>query len=142
MIRALSVAVLLVACGSKHTEPAAPAPHAAEQMSPEMTKFHDDMGERWHAPKGPQRTKDTCDAVPALRADADAIAKATPPTAANADTWTAATNRLVGAVAALDAACQANDAAKFEPAFDGVHDSFHAVMTAAGMHPEAHAPKM
>ena len=102
-------------------------------MSPEMTKFHDTLRPLWHAEQGPKRMPDTCAAIGELRAGADAIATATPPTPANADTWTTGTRALVAAVTDLEAACKANDAAKFEPAFAKVHDAFHALMMAAGM---------
>ena len=90
------------------------------------------------ATEGPQRMKDTCAAIPEFKADADAIAKATPPEKANADTWTASTRALVDSVGGLDASCKANDTAKFEEAFGKMHESFHGLMAAAGMMPEGH----
>ena len=109
-----------------------------EGMPAEMTKFHDVLAPRWHADKGPQRMKDTCAALPDFHTDADAIAKATPPTKANADTWTTATRALVDSVNGLDPVCKANDAAKFEDAFHKVHENFHGLMAAAGMMDEKH----
>jgi hypothetical protein len=105
-----------------------------DDMSPELKKFHDAFAPLFHAEKGAKRTADTCAAVPELTADADAIGKATPPPSANADTWTEGTRGLVAAVGKLADACKANDAAKFEAAFNGVHDAFHALMELAGMH--------
>ncbi|HEY5952302.1 MAG TPA: hypothetical protein VIV40_42685 [Kofleriaceae bacterium] len=156
MIRTLSLVIVLAAsaCGGKKPAPATTtttqtaeghegheghegmAGMEHEGMPPEMTKFHDVLAPRWHADKGPQRMKDTCAALPEFHADADAIAKSTPPTKANADTWTTGTRALVDSVKGLDPVCKANDAAKFEEAFHKVHESFHGLMAAGGMMPE------
>ena len=144
MIRTATLALLLAACGSKQTAPATATPktaaadehHEMDNMPPEMARFHDVLAPHWHADKGPQRMKDTCAALADFHTDADALAKATPPTGANADTWTTATKQLVDAVTGLDTTCKANDATQFETAFDKVHVSFHGLMGAAGMHPE------
>ncbi|HEX5061777.1 MAG TPA: hypothetical protein VFV99_20560 [Kofleriaceae bacterium] len=144
----LAIVIAAAACGGKKPAPATTTTeqHAEgeghgmehEGMPAEMTKFHDVLAPRWHAEKGPQRMKDTCAAIPEFKADADALAKATPPEKANADTWTASTKALVDSVNGLDPVCQANDAAKFEEAFHKVHESFHATMAAAGMPMEKH----
>lgn len=148
MIRIVVVAAVLAACGSKQPAPAAPAhtdtgmsgehdmASMEAGMSPEMKAFHDVLAPRWHADKGPQRMKDTCTALPDFQRDADAIAKATPPRSAHADTWTASTKQLVAAVGELDTTCKANDATSFEAAFQKVHESFHGVMGAAGIMPD------
>jgi hypothetical protein len=145
MIRTLTLAIVLAAaaCGGKKPTPAqATTPTAQaeghegsehEGMPAEMTKFHDVLAPRWHAEKGPQRMKDTCSALADFHADADAIAKATPPEKANADTWTTSTRALVDAVNGLDPICKANEVAKFEDAFQKVHESFHHVMEAGGV---------
>jgi hypothetical protein len=151
-IAALALA-LAAACGSKQPTPA-PALHAEPgpagehdmhdmhemmaNMPPEMKTFHDVLAPRWHATKGAQRMQDTCTALPDFHADADALAKATPPRGANADTWTASTRQLVTAVAELDTTCKANDATSFEVAFQKVHESFHGLMGAAGMMQDEH----
>ena len=120
MLRMLVLALALAACGSKAPAPAAPAGHpAAAEIPPEVNHFHDLLA------------KDTCDALPDLHAGADAIAKATPPRTANADTWTTATNQLVAAVAGLAPACQAKDPAAMQAAFAKVHDAFAALQAAA-----------
>lgn len=139
--------VLLAACGSKQPPTANGAvgsgSNAAEMkaehdemmktMPPAVAKLHDVLAPHWHAAQGPQRVTDTCAALPDFDAGADALAKSTPPTTANADSWTTATKALVAAVHELDASCKANDAAQFETAFAKVHDSFHALMEAAKM---------
>lgn len=151
MIRLASLALVaaLAACGSKQPTPAAPAhtdtgmagdrdmAEMEKGMSPEMKAFHDVFAPRWHAEKGPQRMTDTCAALPDFHTDADAIAKATPPRAAHADTWTAGTKQLVAAVGELDTTCKANDATSFEAAFQKVHESFHALMMAEMGHDES-----
>lgn len=139
MIRNISLALVLAAaaCGGKNPAPATattaqPAGHDHAGMPAEVTKFHDVLAPRWHAEKGPQRMQDTCAVVADFQADADAIAKATPPATANADTWTSSTKALVDSVAGLDTTCKANDSAKFEEAFHQLHENFHAVMAATG----------
>lgn len=138
---------LLAACGSKQpptangavgsgsntAEMRAQHEEMLKTMPPEMGKFHDVLAPRWHQAQGPARMTDTCSALPDFHANADALAKATPPTTANADTWTNGTRGLVDAVAALDSSCKANDAAQFETALAKVHDAFHALMEAAKM---------
>ena len=139
---------LLAACGSKQPPTANGAvgsgSNAAEKkaehaemmktMPAAMGKFHDVLAPRWHAAAGDARRTDTCGAIGDFKADADELGKATPPTTANADTWTNGTRALVAAVADLEASCKANDAAQFETAFSRVHDAFHALMAAAGGH--------
>ena len=146
-MKRIAFVLLVAACGSKQPPTANGAvgsgSNAAEKkaehdemmktMPPSMGKFHDVLAPHWHAAQGPQRMTDTCAALPDFHATADELAKSTPPTTANADTWTRATKALVDAVAALDSTCKSNDAAQFETAFAKVHDSFHALMEAAKM---------
>lgn len=149
MIRSLtSILLAVAACGGKPATPATATPAAAPPatpaahdqrdphdemaMPPELAKFHDVMAPRWHAEKGPQRMTDTCAALPDLHADADALAKSTPPRAANADTWTAGTKHLVEAVAGLESTCKSKDSSGFETAFGKVHASFHGLLEASG----------
>jgi len=103
-------------------------------MPPQIAKFHDTLAPRWHAPHGPQRMADTCAAIAQLRADADAIATAQPPSGGDAARWSAGGKQLTLAVAALDTTCKANDATAFEPAFERVHETFHHLMEAASAH--------
>ena len=154
MIRHVALVFVLAAaaCGGKKSAPATTTtttqpsePGGAheghemehEGMSAEMTRFHDILRPLWHAAQGPKRMPDTCAAIGELRTAADAIAKSTPPTQANADTWTSGTRALVAAVNDVEAACKTTDTAKFEAAFTKLHDAFHALMTAAGMKHEA-----
>jgi hypothetical protein len=149
MIRILTFALLMisVACGGKDKAAPGTTPTAHEHaghegdegdehagMSPEMTRFHELLRPLWHADKGPARMKNTCDAVPQLQTEADAVATATPPEPANADTWTAGTRALVAAVKDLEAACKGTDYAAFESAFGKLHDAFHALMEAGKTH--------
>ena len=136
-MRRLALIAILAACGSK-SEPESKPEHHEEHMSPAMTKFHDVLAPRWHAAKGAQRMKDTCAALPDFHADADALAKATPPRGANADSWTTGTQQLVGAVGELDTTCKTNDPTSFEAAFGKVHESFHGLMAAGGEQHEDH----
>jgi hypothetical protein len=150
MIRALSLALVLIAaaCGSSKPTPTTSSEHAATadnegaehhemgNMPPEIAKFHDVLAPHWHAEKGAQRMKDTCSAMPDLHASADALAQTTPPATANADSWTTGTRELVAAVASLDATCKSNDPTSFETAFAKLHESFHGLMAQAGGHKE------
>ena len=112
--------------------------HAGQEhheLTPELKAFHDILSPLWHTPEGaPQRITDTCAAIERLTMEADAVAKATPPVPANADTWTAGTRALVTAVAALENECTAKNPGRFEVAFAKVHDAFHALMAQAEPH--------
>jgi hypothetical protein len=149
MIRTLTFALLLISVGCGGKDKAAPGttPAAHEHegheghegdehagMSAEMTRFHDLLRPLWHAEQGPARMTNTCGALAQLHTESDAIATATPPEPANADTWTAGTRALVAAVNDLDAACKGSDSAAFETAFGKVHDAFHALMEAGQTH--------
>lgn len=150
MIRTLTFALLIsaAACGGKDKgAPATPASHEHpgegsgemmehENLSPEMKAFHDLLAPRWHAAKGPQRMQDTCSAIEQFKASADAVAKATPPIPANADTWTAGTRALVAAVEELAKACPSGG--DFEAAFAKVHEAFHSLMMQGAHHGEGH----
>jgi hypothetical protein len=151
MFRTLTFALLIsaAACGGKDKGAPAPTPTAHEStgsassgemmehegLSAEMKAFHDLLAPRWHAEKGPQRTQDTCSAIDQFKASADALAKATPPLPANADTWTAGTRALIAAVEDLAKACP--NGATFEDAFAKVHEAFHALMMQGEPHEEA-----
>jgi hypothetical protein len=103
-------------------------------MPPAVTKFHDVLAPRWHEAQGAGRMKDTCAAIGEFQSGADAIAKATPPTTADADNWTKATRALVDGVTALQNSCKGNDTAQFDIALGKVHDAYHALLDAAGPH--------
>ena len=107
-------------------------------MPPELVTFHDVLAPRWHADKGPDRMKSTCDAMPEFTQSATAIAAAQP-AHVDRDAWANGAGALAAALKDLDATCKANDAVKFEPAFEQVHVRFHGLMEAAGgEHHEEH----
>ena len=139
MVRMLVLVVLLAACGSNKPlfAPAdkvagsgsgsgsgsnAEAAKRAEKatMPPEVAKLHDALA------------KHSCDALGDIQADTAAIATATPPTTANADAWTNATNALVAASGELDTACRSNDTAQVDAAFGKLDDGYQALLAAAG----------
>ena len=101
-------------------------------MPAEVAKFHDLIKPLWHADLGDKRTADTCAALPAIQAQADAVAKAPAPPAADATKWAAATKELVDAAAAMKDPCDKKDTAAFEPAFKRVHEGFHGLLAASG----------
>jgi len=146
MKRTLTFALLvaIAACGGKD-KPATTTPVAEhhegsgeaeehENLTPELKAFHDLLAPLWHAEKGPKRTSDTCAAREQFKAAADAVAKATPPVPANADTWTAGTRALVAAVADLDHQCTVAGSGDFEGVFAKVHEAFHALMEQGEAH--------
>lgn len=142
MIKGIAISLVLVACGgSKPADPAGPVAETKadgdkhEHMSPELAKFHDVLAPHFHAAKGPDRMKSTCDAMPDFTSGATAIAMATPPKGAE-DAWTDRAGKLAAALQDLDATCKANDATKFETAFEAVDLSFHGLMEAG--EPEHH----
>jgi hypothetical protein len=108
--------------------------HEGEQtVPPELQKFHDLFAPLWHSSQGPERMNATCTAVAELQADADAVAKATPPATANADKWTEGTRALVAGVKGVADACAAKDMGKFETALVATHEALHSLMAQAGM---------
>jgi len=146
MIKSVAILFLMSACGGGKSEPVKPAPMTEAKaggdehanMPPSLAKFHDVLAPRWHAPKGPDRMKSTCAAMPDFTAGATEIATTTPPNS-NADAWTEGAGKLASALQELDATCKANDAVKFEPAFEAVHVSFHHLLEASGgEHHEEH----
>lgn len=153
MSRLFTCALLLAAaCGSQKPAPAAPAPANTAQAQPDMHQmmakmdaemanlppsvraFHDAFAPQWHAPQGPQRMQGTCAAVPELRGDLTPIINAPPPAGADAQAWKTSTLQLITSLEALDAACKVHDATAFEAVFAKVHDAFHAVLSAGGVH--------
>src|SRR5262249_14314044 len=112
----VALILLVVACSKSKPEPAKPAEaehHEMMNMPPEMAKFHDVLAPRWHAAKGPQRMKDTCAAIADFQANADALAKATPPTGTDAAAWQTGTKELTDAVTGLKTSCDGTDQAAF-----------------------------
>lgn len=99
-------------------------------MPPELQKFHAVLAPRWHAQRSPEQIADTCGAIAEFRADAEALAAAPAPAGRDAAAWSAGGKQLAEAVSGLDAACQAHDAAGFEPAFARVHERFHDLLEA------------
>jgi len=165
-VAALGLVIAVVACGGKAADsgmpsalgrdgqkhevhegsqsgarPIDPTVETGESDEPEMpaalAKFHDTLAPRWHAEHGPARMTDTCTAIAQFHTDADAVAASPPPPGAGAAAWSAGGKQLTEAMERLDAACKANDAAAFEPAFAQVHQRFHGLMeTASGEHGE------
>lgn len=144
MIRfAIAFSLVAAACGGSKSATPAPetaAPHemkGEENMPPSLAKFHDTLAPRWHAAKGPERMKSTCDALPDFKAGATTIASSSPPKGADSQAWTDGAGKLAAALEELETECKANDAAKFETAFEQVHVSFHGLLEAAnGEHGE------
>jgi hypothetical protein len=109
-------------------------------MPPELKKFHDTLAPRWHAEHGANRMADTCGAIAQFHADASAIVDAATPAGTDAAAWSSGGKQLTEAVAGLDAACKASDAAAFEPAFERVHRSFHGLLEAGEANHEPGKP--
>lgn len=107
------------------------SPTAQASLPPPVVQFEATLAPRWHAEVGAKRTAETCAAVPALRDEAQAIASSAPPGGLEPAAWTVIHKRLSSAIKSLDAACKANDTARFEFAFTLVHNNFHSLMGAA-----------
>jgi hypothetical protein len=134
--------VALVGCGSSDSSEGAAAPKAAPEApkaAPAPPKaaahggdsveaFHSALRPLWHAAPGPQRTADTCTAVPKLR-DLAVAMKGAPPAGAKPMFPEQATG-LVSAIAGLEKECATPDRPGFDAAFHGVHEAFHGVAEA------------
>src|SRR5438309_2291228 len=76
-MRAVLFALALAACSK--SESAAPTPkdkpaaehHEMSGMPPALDKFHAILAPRWHAQKGDERMKNTCEGVPDFKTTAD-----------------------------------------------------------------------
>jgi hypothetical protein len=141
-----SAALFALGCG-----PATPAAEHAEHEHgehgehgedhehgehPKMTgavhEFHEVLGPLWHADKSPERTKKTCDAIPAFEQRAAAVDKDVPESARAAEpAYHAVAQGLIAAVGDLKAECAKPERADFEAKFMAVHKAFHAVMEGA-----------
>lgn len=122
------------ATGGAAAEAAHPAHH--QRVTAELTKFQEALGDKWHAPKGEQRMKDTCAVVPTMEGVSSEVTKAAAPQGVDAAKWTAGTKELTDNVAALKGTCGGTDLAAFEPAFEKAHTSFHALLGMTGGHHE------
>ena len=135
MMRTLVILIVAVAaCGGKKSEPVAEKHDEHGEMAnmpPTLAKFHDVLAPRWHAEKGDKRMTDTCAAIPDFTAGVTAIATAAPPAGADGTAWTDGAGKLAAAVSALDDTCKKHDAAAFETAFQGVHETFHGLLALA-----------
>nr|HEX4315145.1 hypothetical protein [Kofleriaceae bacterium] len=121
-MRARLLAIVVVAaCGTSDSKPTEPkhedgkheeAEHHEMAMPPALDAFHKILAPHWHAAPGDQRTTDTCNAIPDFTRGAATVGAAP----------------LVDAVTGLADACAASprDPAKFDAAFQKVHEAFHA----------------
>lgn len=133
-MRAISilVAVACVACGgSPPPETHEGDSHEAEHEAlPESVRgFHDVLAPLWHAEAGPQRTEDTCAAVPSMREKVESVRTTPPPAAAEGDPagWQSSTDALGQSIEDLATECAAEGRPGFEQKFAAVHDAFHAL---------------
>jgi hypothetical protein len=122
--------------GGSAVAEAAHGPHH-QRVSAELAKFQEALGEKWHAPKGEQRMKDTCAAVPQMETLSTDAAKLAAPAGVDGGKWTASTKDLETSIAELKGTCGGTDLAKFEPAFEKAHNAFHALIGMTGGHHEA-----
>jgi len=118
---------LLLACGSSPPAPATAATTSGASSQPGQREghkqhhedhgdlpapvraFHDELAPLWHAEKGAERTKNTCDKAAALR-----------------DKATATNDKdLVEATSALVSECAKDGRPDFEAKFAAVHKQFH-----------------
>lgn len=130
----------LVACGSHEGHEAHASKHEGKEGAKEGAKdgakgpadsvqtFHGALKPLWHAAAGPQRTTDTCAAVPKLQELAAAM-KATPPAGAKPD-YAGQVAGLETALGGLATECATPERAKFDDTFHAVHEAFHGVAEA------------
>jgi hypothetical protein len=132
--------ILLAACGASETPTSTPAPapaaakekHHHKGATPELEAFHDVLAPRWHSDPGPERTRQTCDAIAEFKSRAAAVAGSMAPTGASSNAWSQAGDRLERTVAELATACgEGTPPEKFDAAFSSVHDAFHSAMALA-----------
>ena len=112
MTRWLVLALALSACGGK-----SPPPPSAAPAKDAVAAFHDILAPLWHAEEGPQRVRDTCNAVAEMQTRAQAIADARKDQASAS---------LVQAVTELGKECGGGQA-EFSEKLAAVHEAFHAV---------------
>lgn len=141
MMRIALLFSVLVACGGGKSAPEAPAPQQGmehhegggaehENLSPELKGFHDVLAPRYHLPKGPDRQKQTCDAIPDFKAAGAKIATANP-AGVDPQKWTDGAAALAASIDTLATTCAGGDAAKFEADFEALHTNFHKLMEAS-----------
>ena len=130
------VVVALAACGGKpktasveHTDP---MHHMNEGEHPAMTPaidaFHEQLSPLWHAEAGPQRTADTCAAVPGMDEKLVAAENEAAPAAVDAALWSQRLGELRTQWGLLAADCLENQAADFTARFTDAHNAFHALI--------------
>jgi hypothetical protein len=95
-----------------------------------MHELHEVLAPLWHADKGPERAKKTCEAVATFEKQAAAVDKDAPADAARAGAHHTAAQGLIVAVGELKTECAKPEAgrADFEPKFKAMHEAFHKVM--------------
>ncbi|MEP7126878.1 MAG: hypothetical protein ABJE95_38460, partial [Byssovorax sp.] len=104
------------------------------KMAGSVHEFHEVLGPLWHADKSPERTKKTCEAIPAFEQRAATVYKDVPESARAAEpAYHAAAQGLIAAVDELKAECAKPEVgrADFEAKFMAVHKAFHNVMESA-----------
>ncbi len=144
LVALASASLFALGCGSstppsEHAEGHEHGEHGEEHEHgehPKMTgavhEFHEVLGPLWHADKSPERTRKTCDAIPAFEQRAAAVDKDVPESARAAEpAYHAVAQGLIAAVGDLKAECARPERADFEAKFMAVHKAFHAVMEGA-----------
>ena len=140
LVAIASASLFTLGCGSSTpaAEHAEEREHGEKGEHPKMTgsvhELHKVLGPLWHADRSPERTKKTCEAIPAFEQRAAAVDKDVPESARAAEpAYHAAAQGLIAAVGDLKAECAKPEAgrADFEAKFMAVHKAFHAVMEAA-----------
>lgn len=110
-----------------------PEPEKHEHDFPaQVGAFHDLMSPLWHAEAGPDRQKQTCDAVDKMAAAARDIEAAVVPekAAAAENEWHEATAALTVSLEQLAQSCGAGG--DFTADFKAVHDKFHELVALIG----------
>ncbi|MFT3694300.1 MAG: hypothetical protein QM831_14230 [Kofleriaceae bacterium] len=98
-----------------------------EDLPPSLKQFHDVLAPRYHLAKGPDRQKQTCDAIPEFSSAAANVATAIPE-GVDQQQWTDGAAALAASIDTLSATCKGGDATKFDGDFETLHGNFHKLM--------------
>ncbi len=116
--------------GHEHSDKHEPGETQHPKLAGAMHELHEVLAPLWHADKGPERAKKTCEAVPTFEQRAAAVDKDAPADAARAGAHHTAAQGLLAAVGELKTECAKPEAgrADFEAKFKAMHEAFHKVM--------------
>src|SRR5450432_2591893 len=121
-------AVALLACGPKTSRQPTSGPDIGDKSTMmELKKFHDAIVAPVPAAGDEAARADACRGIPSIEANAEALAKASPPSTTDMESWATATKDLREDVASVNAACNAGDLSASQQALSRLHNGFRVV---------------